>query len=86
MNTPLNRFATLIWLVLVILTIATFCIGERIAAGGAVMMSVLVISLIKGQLIANYFMGLRHVRWLWRGIILGYFVIVGGMVAVAYLI
>lgn len=86
MNTSLNRFATLIWLVLVILTIVTFCIGERIAAGSMVMMSVLVISLIKGQLIANYFMGLRHVSWVWRGIILGYFVIVGGMVAVAYLI
>jgi len=86
MNTPLNRFATLIWLALVILTIVTFCIGERIAAGSMVMMSVLVISLIKGQLIANYFMGLRHVSWVWRGIILGYFVIVGGMVAVAYLI
>ena len=86
MNTPLNRFVTLIWLVLVILTIATFYIGERIVSGSAVMMSVLVISLIKGQLIANYFMGLRHVSWVWRGIILGYFVIVGGMVAVAYLI
>ncbi len=49
------------------------------------MMSVLLIALVKGQLIANYFMGLRHVSWLWRGIILGYFVIVGSMVAVAYL-
>lgn len=86
MNTSLNRFATLIWLVLLILTIVTFCIGERVASGSMVMMSVLVISLIKGQLIANYFMGLRYVSWVWRGIILGYFVIVGGMVAVAYLI
>ncbi len=86
MNTRLNRFYTAIWLLLVVMTLATFFIGERIAAGSVVMMSVLVISLIKGQLIANYFMGLRHVSWVWRGIILGYFVIVGGMVAVAYLI
>lgn len=80
-----NRFATWIWLALVILTLLTFAIGEEVTAGRAVMMSVLLISLIKGQLIANYFMGLRHVSWLWRGIILGYFVIVGSMVAVAYL-
>lgn len=85
MNTPLNRFSTLIWLALVMLTIVTFCIGEEVSAGKAVMLSVLVISLIKGQLIANYFMGLRHVSWLWRGIILGYFVVVGGMIAIAYL-
>lgn len=80
-----NRFATWVWLALVILTLLTFAIGEEVTAGKAVMMSVLLISLLKGQLIANYFMGLRHVSWLWRGIILGYFVIVGSMVAVAYL-
>jgi len=85
MNTPLNRFATLIWLALVILTVMTFCIGEEVSAGKTVMLSVLLISLIKGQLIANYFMGLRHVSWLWRGIILGYFVVVGSMIAIAYL-
>ncbi len=85
MNTSLNRFATLIWLALVILTVLTFLIGEEVNAGKTVMLSVLAISLIKGQLIANYFMGLRHVSWLWRGIILGYFVIVGGMIAIAYL-
>ncbi len=80
-----NRFATWVWLVLVLLTLLTFAVGEEVTAGRVVMMSVLLISLIKGQLIANYFMGLRHVSWLWRGIILGYFVIVGGMIAVAYL-
>jgi len=85
MNTSLNRFATLIWLALVALTVLTFFIGEEVTAGETVMLSVLAISLIKGQLIANYFMGLRHVSWLWRGIILGYFVIVGGMIVIAYL-
>lgn len=85
MNKQLNRFATIIWLALVILTIGTLLIGEEVTAGKTVMLSVLLISLIKGQLIANYFMGLRHVSWLWRSIILGYFVIVGGMIAIAYL-
>lgn len=85
MHKSINYFSTCIWLVLVALTLLTYVIGEEVAAGKAVMLSVLMIALIKGQLIANYFMGLRQVSWLWRGIILGYFVVVGVMVAIAYL-
>ncbi len=85
MNQSNNYFSTCIWLALVALTIVTYLIGEEVAAGKAIMLSVLVIALIKGQLIANYFMGLRQVSWLWRGIILGYFLVVGVMVAIAYL-
>lgn len=85
MHTTINRFATSVWLFLVTLTIVTYFIGEEVGAGKAVMVSVLLIALIKGQLIANYFMGLRRVSWLWRGIILGYFVVVGSMIAIAYL-
>jgi len=86
MNKPINHFSTRIWLVLIALTMLTFAIGEEVAQGKAVMLSVLAIAFIKGQLIANYFMGMRHVSWLWRGIIMGYFVVVGGMVAIAYLL
>ena len=85
MNKPINHFSTRIWLILVALTILTFCIGEEVAQGKAVMLSVLAIAFIKGQLIANYFMGLRHVSWLWRGIIMGYFMVGGGIIAIAYL-
>ncbi|ACT47962.1 conserved hypothetical protein [Methylotenera mobilis JLW8] len=85
MNQSNNHFSICIWLALVALTIVTYFIGEEVTAGKAIMLSVLVIALIKGQLIANYFMGLRQVSWLWRGIILGYFVVVGVMVAIAYL-
>ena len=81
-----NRFSTLIWLVLTGLTLLTLGIGEAGLAGRGVMLALLAISFLKGQLVANYFMGLRHAGWLWRGIILGYFVLVGGMIAVAYLI
>ena len=80
-----NLFSTVIWLVLVALTIMTFCLGEAGMTGKGVMLTLLAITMIKSQLVANYFMGLRHVSWLWRGIILGYFVVVGGMIAIAYL-
>jgi hypothetical protein len=36
--------------------------------------------------VANYFMALRHTRLIWRAIMFGYFVIVGGLIAFAYLI
>lgn len=81
-----NRFSFLIWMLLAGLTVTTLMVGETGLAGRWVMLSLLTIAMIKGQLVANYFMGLRHAGWLWRGIILGYFLVVGSMVAIAYLI
>ncbi len=81
-----NRFYTGVWAILSVLTLATFLIGETGFAGRGVMLLLILISFVKGQLVANYFMGLRHAGWLWRGIILGYFLVVGGMIAIAYLI
>lgn len=80
-----NIFSTVIWLILVALTIATFSIGEAGMAGENAMLALLAISMVKSQMVANYFMGLRQTRLLWRGIMLGYFVIVGGLIALAYL-
>lgn len=85
MQTP-DRFSTKVWLILSLLTLVTFVIGENGLAGRGIMLTLLTIAFIKGQLVANYFMGLRHAGWLWRGIILGYFLVVGGMIAIAYLI
>lgn len=76
----------MIWLLLVGLTLATLGIGEAGLAGKGVMLALLAIALIKGQMVANYFMGLRYAGWLWRGIILAYFLLVGGMIAIAYLV
>ena len=50
------------------------------------MLTLLAIALVKGQMVAHYFMGLRRTRLLWRGIVLGYFLVVGGLIAIAYLI
>lgn len=87
MNAPFqsDRFSTSVWLALSALTVATFGIGEAGMAGQGVMLTLLAIAFFKGQMVANYFMGLRHAGWLWRGIILGYFLVVGGLIAIAYL-
>jgi hypothetical protein len=81
-----DGFFTNVWLLLAGLTLATLLIGEAGLAGRGVMLALLAIALVKGQLVATYFMGLRHAGWVWRSVILGYFLVVGGMVAVAYLI
>jgi len=78
-------FSTIIWLVLALLTIVTFSLGEAGMSGKGVMLTLLAITMVKSQLVANYFMGLRKTRLLWRAIMFGYFVIVGGLIALAYL-
>ena len=80
-----QHFYTIIWLLLLALTAITFFIGETGAVGKIAMISLISISFVKGQLIANYFMGLRHVHLMWRGIIFAYFLIVGCLIAIAYL-
>lgn len=81
-----KRFSTVIWLVLIVLTIMTFSFGEAGMSGKGVMLMLLIITMVKSQLVANYFMALRKTRLLWRAIMFGYFVIVGSLIALAYLI
>ena len=84
-RTQSKLFPTTIWLVLVALTIVTFSLGEAGMSGKAVMLTLLAITMIKSQLVANYFMALRKTKFLWRAIMFGYFIIVGGLIAMAYL-
>jgi caa(3)-type oxidase subunit IV len=85
-NSQSTIFSTLIWLILVVLTIATFSIGEAGMTGKNTMLILLTIAMIKSQMVAHYFMALRHTRLLWRMIMLIYFGIVGGLIGLAYLI
>jgi cytochrome c oxidase subunit IV len=78
-------FLTIIWLLLSVLTFLTFSLGETGMSGKYVMLTLLTITMIKSQLVANYFMALRKTRRLWRVIMFGYFAIVGSLIALAYL-
>lgn len=79
------RPCTRVWLVLVALTAVTYSIGESGLGGRNIMLFVLAITLIKSQMIASYFMGLRKTSPMWRIIMGSWLVIVGGMIATAYL-
>lgn len=80
------RPCTLIWLALVAMTGITYLIGDAGLGGTSVMLLVLAMTLIKSQMIAGYFMGLRKTGRLWRGIMGTYLIVVGSLIAVAYLI
>jgi hypothetical protein len=79
------RPCTRIWLALLLLTGTTFAIGQTGWSGTPAMLTVLGTAVIKVQMVANDFMGLRHTRWLWRGIVLGWLLLVAGLISVAYL-
>jgi len=77
------RPCTASWVALLFLTTISFELGAA-APGGALMAAVLALTLIKGQLVVSYFMGLRRVRPLWRIVMAAYLVAVGGVIAFAY--
>ena len=82
----LIRPCTLIWLLLLVLTFMTYAAAELGLQGKELVLGVLVIALITGQLVSDWFMGLRRVRGFWRPVLGGYFLIVGSLIAVAFLL
>jgi len=80
-----NTFTTIIWLALVLFTTMTYSIDLLGMSGKATMLALLAITMLKSQMVANYFMGLRNCGALWRSIMFGYFLIVGSLIAIAYL-
>jgi hypothetical protein len=84
-QTRFIRPCTFVWLLLMLLTVTTYLIGEAGLGGIAVMLAVLGTAVVKVQMVANYFMGLRRTRWLWRGIVLGWLLLVTGLITIAYL-
>mgnify|MGYP003509221977 FL=1 len=80
------RPCTLVWLGLLALTGVTYSIGSMELGGTQIVMLVLIITFIKSEMVAGFFMGLRKTSLLWRAIMASWLVIVGGGIAIAYLI
>lgn len=78
------RPCTLVWLALVGLTLAMLVVGKMGLSGGNVVALLLVATLIKTQLVADIFMGLRQSRLLWRMIVTVYLVGVIGLIGLAW--
>ncbi|MDD3447554.1 MAG: cytochrome C oxidase subunit IV family protein [Gammaproteobacteria bacterium] len=85
-ETRFIRPCTAVWLVLVALTGVTYTVGELHLGGLAAVGFVLLTTLVKGQLVVDWFMGLRRVRLFWRVVLFLWLAAVGASIAGAYLL
>jgi len=84
-STVMNlRPCTWTWLVLMGLTLALLAVGKAGLGGVGIVTLVLLSTLVKTQLVADYFMGLKRTRLLWRAIVTIYLLLVISMIGLAY--
>ncbi len=83
----LHRHSSLfVYMAMMLLTSVTFSADRLGLSGIGLVLTVLFIAIFKGQMVVDYFMGLREVRWFWRTILYGYLVILGGAISVAFIL
>ncbi|WP_456446055.1 cytochrome C oxidase subunit IV family protein [Thiolapillus sp.] len=80
------RPCTLIYFLLLGLTVTTWFIGTQGLSGLQISLLVLGFALIKGQLIGDYFMGLKQVSGFWRWPVTLWLILVGSLVTYAFMI
>ncbi len=76
--------ATIIWLILIIMSGIAAWIGEFSTTNTQIMAFIVVSLMIKGQLIVDYFMGLKKVSWMWRGIMSAFCIVIGIIIIFTY--
>lgn len=80
------RPCTAIWLALLALTTTAVVLGNRAGGWAALAPVLLALAVVKGQLVVDYFMELRHVRWRWRALLYTYLVLVAALIGAAFVI
>lgn len=80
------RPCTLIYIVLMALTVVTWMIGRAGLSGLDISLLVLSFALIKGLLIGDYFMGLKTAHGFWRWTIIIWLLLPGGLITWAFMI
>ena len=78
------RPCTAVWLVLMALTLVTYALGGTELDGKVLALLVLGIAVVKAQLVADHFMGLRRVGGFWRPLITVYLLILGLGIGLAF--
>lgn len=82
----LVRPCTWVWLALLALTFLAWGVAQMKLGGLAVVTTILLSTLVKGQMVADFFMGLKRVRPLWRSILFLYLFTIITLVWLAYFI
>lgn len=81
------KHATFLWLLLLGLTALSTQASALTKVGlsaGAVVPLVLLLTLAKGRVVIDHFMALRHVGAAWRWAVLGWLLLVLGLIAYAF--
>ena len=78
------RPCTWVWLGLILLTFSALFIGQAGLGGTGIVGFLLLSTLIKTQMVADYFMGLKRSRRIWRAIVTLYLFIVMSLLGLAY--
>ena len=84
-----TRFAsstklTVIWIILIVLTLSTAYIGYLQLSGLYIVAFILLMVTVKGQLIIDYYIGLKNVRGFWRLAMLGFMYVIPGIILTGY--
>jgi len=77
---------TLVWLLLVGLTFATYLAGKLNYSGSGMMLLLMLSVFIKGHFVISDFMELRHVRLGWQLVMHGWLLFVTSLITLAYFI
>jgi len=78
------RPCTIVYLALMALTGVTYMVGELGLTGLNAALPILFLALLKGQMVGDYFMGLKAVRGLWRWVVFLWLLIPGTLITIAF--
>jgi len=78
------HFLNVIWVALMVATALTWFIGKTGQMGATAVIAILLIAALKGWMIIYDFMALRRVKFLWRGIVLGWLLLTLAIILLAY--
>ena len=78
------KAATFNWLILLALTALSFGVAEAGVPGSAALIPVLLATLLKGRIVIDRFMALQGVGGAWRWVVLGWLLLVLGLIGFAF--
>lgn len=78
------RPCTVVYLLLIALTGITWLVGQLSLSGLAVSLPILALALLKGQLVGDYFIGLKGIRGAWRWVIALWLLLPGALITIAF--
>ena len=81
-----NKTIIINWLLLILLTVISVCLGLAFDQPAVFIVATLVIVFVKGKQIIDVFMELQHAPNFWRKLLLSYVIIIPLVICVIYLL